>query len=154
MESTKESVGFVVSKLQSTSIIVTKRIEFVDYSVLHATLLLEGSKLIRNGLLVPSRTLKKKRRGNCYVTAESLFHLLGGKAAGYTPHTVRHEGSVHWYLRHETKSIDGIYFATIIDPTASQFKSQPPYHKGRARGFLTKGPSKRAREMMQKLVWQ
>lgn len=33
----------------------------------------------------------KKRRGNCYVAAEALYHLLGGKAAGYVPHTVRHE---------------------------------------------------------------
>ncbi len=40
----------------------------------------------------------KKRRGNCYVTCEALFYLLGGKNAGYIPHTVKHEGGVHWYL--------------------------------------------------------
>ena len=27
----------------------------------------------------------QKRRGNCYVTCEALYHLLGGKAAHYTP---------------------------------------------------------------------
>jgi hypothetical protein len=37
-------------------------------------------------------------RGNCYVTCEALYHLLGGAAAGYIPHRVRHEGDVHWYL--------------------------------------------------------
>ena len=42
----------------------------------------------------------------------------------------------------------------IIDPTASQFKIKPPYHRGRGSGFLTKGPSKRARALMEKLVWQ
>jgi hypothetical protein len=96
----------------------------------------------------------KKRRGNCYVTCEALYHLLGGKNAGLTPHTVRHEGAVHWYLRLEKRSIDGIYSAVIIDPTASQFKSLPPYYKGRGRGFLTKKPSKRARAMMKAMVWQ
>ncbi len=98
--------------------------------------------------------MKKKRRGNCYVTCEALYHLLGGKDAGYTPHTVRHEGTVHWYLRREQRSIGGLYWDTIIDPTASQFKTPPPYHLGRGRGFLTKGPSKRARAMMDKMVYQ
>ena len=97
---------------------------------------------------------KKKRRGNCYVTAEALFHLLGGKAAGYTPHTVRHEGTVHWYLRLEKKSISGFYWGAVIDPTATQFKTPPPYHLGRGRGFLTKNPSKRASAMMELMVYQ
>jgi hypothetical protein len=96
----------------------------------------------------------KKRRGNCYVTCEALYHLLGGKRSGYTPHTVKHEGAVHWYLRYEERSISGLYWGTIIDPTASQFKTKPPYHLGRGRGFLTKGPSKRARAMMELMVYQ
>lgn len=91
------------------------------------------------------------RRGNCYVTCEALFHLLGGKAAGWTPRTVRHEGDVHWYL---VKAPDGWSCQQILDPTASQFKTPPPYHLGRGRGFLTKNPSKRAREMMDRMVWQ
>lgn len=84
-------------------------------------------------------------RGNCYVTCEALYHLLGGKIAGYTPHTVRHEGDVHWFLV--------LGESTIIDPTASQFKTPPPYHLARGRGFLTKTPSKRARELMRCLVY-
>lgn len=92
------------------------------------------------------------KRGNCYVTCEALYHLLGGKLANLTPHTVRHEGAVHWYLvlgaNHEHVP------PTILDPTASQFRSPPPYHLGRGRGFLTKRPSKRARVLMQSMVWQ
>lgn len=100
-------------------------------------------------------------RGNCYVTCEALYHLLGGKAAGYTPHTVRHEGDVHWYLQLTTgehdvdedgRKLPRAHF--IIDPTASQFKTPVPYENGRARGFLTKEPSKRARAMMKLMVWQ
>lgn len=91
-----------------------------------------------------------KKRGNCYVTCEALYHLLGGKNAHLTPHTVRHEGAVHWYLvRYVGRDCD-----LIIDPTVSQFKTPPPYHLGRGRGFLTKKPSKRARDLMTRLVWQ
>ena len=108
---------------------------------------------------------KRKRRGNCYVTCEALYHLLGGKAAGYVPHTVRHEGGTHWYLVHRTRrwylgylGMGGAdvkeYDEVIIDPTFSQFKTPPHYSKGKGRGFLTKGPSKRARAMMEKMVWQ
>lgn len=85
-------------------------------------------------------------RGNCYVTCEALYHLLGGRSAGYKPMTVRHEGEVHWFLMH----VSGL----VLDPTASQFKSPPPYHRARGRGFLTRQPSKRARVMMDRLVWQ
>ena len=42
----------------------------------------------------------------------------------------------------------------ILDPTRDQFKDEPPYQEGRGRGFLTKGPSKRAREMMERMLWQ
>lgn len=96
-------------------------------------------------------------RGNCYVTCEALYHLLGGKRAHLTPHTVTHEGAVHWYLvcdimRGPRGSDEDI--TLIIDPTASQFKTTPDYSKGRGRGFLTKDPSKRARAMMESMVWQ
>lgn len=92
-----------------------------------------------------------KRRGNCYVTCEALYHLLGGAAAGYTPHTVRHEGAVHWYLVLDGHPERG---PTILDPTAAQFRTPVPYERGRGRGFLTKKPSKRARVLMDRLVWQ
>lgn len=86
------------------------------------------------------------------MTAEALYHLLGGKAGGYTPHTVRHEGAVHWYL---VQNLDGFVPGArqVIDPTAAQFKTPPPYHEGRGRGFLTKVPSRRTREMMKRMLY-
>ena len=91
-----------------------------------------------------------KRRGNCYVTCEALYHLLGGKEAGWIPMRMRWERDTHWFLRHAS--------GLILDPTASQFQD-PPTHAAygqlaRGSGFLTKCPSKRARELMDKLVWQ
>jgi len=85
-------------------------------------------------------------RGNCYVTSEALYHLLGGKAAGWTPVRQRHEGDTHWYLRHAS--------GVIVDATAAQFRTPPDYRIGKGAGFLTKAPSKRARALMQSLVWQ
>ena len=85
-------------------------------------------------------------RGNCYVTCEALYHLTGGKLAGWKPETLKHEGDTHWYLRHEC--------GMVLDPTVSQFETMPDYSKGRGRGFLTKQPSKRALALMETIVWQ
>jgi hypothetical protein len=93
-------------------------------------------------------------RGNCYVTCEALYHLLGGKEAGYTPHTIRHEGSIHWYLVRELKITAELETFFVIDPTAFQFKTIPDYLKGRGRGFLTKKPSKRAQKLIQMMLYQ
>lgn len=81
--------------------------------------------------------------GHCYVASEAMYHLLGGKAAGYTPEQVNHEGSSHWYLRGPK--------GEVIDPTADQFKSPPPYDQGRGRGFLTREPSKRAKTVIERV---
>lgn len=86
----------------------------------------------------------RKRRGNCYVTCEALYHLLGAKH--WTPMNVRHEGDSHWFLKHDS--------GLIVDPTADQFKTTPPYHLARGRGFLTRRPSLRARALMEKMLWQ
>jgi len=86
-------------------------------------------------------------RGNCYVTCEALYHLLGGKAAGWK--AMRWEGDTHWFLKNEN--------GTILDPTRSQFANPPDitdYWKAVGSGFLTKAPSRRARELMQRMVWQ
>lgn len=91
-----------------------------------------------------------KKRGNCYVTCEALYHLLGGKKAGYKPMTVHHEGDTHWYL----VKLGLPWYKVVIDPTAKQFESPPDYSQGRGRGFLTKKPSKRARAMMKHMLWQ
>lgn len=86
------------------------------------------------------------RRGNCYVTCEALYHLMGGKEAGWVPKTVRHEGDTHWFLVHKKSGV-------VVDPTSSQFKRPVPYEKARGRGFLTLAPSKRARALMGVFVW-
>jgi len=91
------------------------------------------------------------KRGNCYVTCEALYHLLGGKKAFLKPMTVRHEGDVHWFL---VSLRQGDLLPVYIDPTAKQFKTPPNYTKARGRGFLTKKPSKRARKLMKQMLWQ
>jgi hypothetical protein len=85
-------------------------------------------------------------RGNCYVTSEALYHLLGGRAAGWKPMTLRHEGDVHWFLQHDS--------GLVLDATVAQFQARPDYAQARGRGFLTKQPSKRAAALMQTLIWQ
>jgi hypothetical protein len=79
------------------------------------------------------------------VTCEALYHLLGGKAAGWTPMQMNHEGESHWFLRHAS--------GTVIDPTRAQFKRTPDYAAARGRGFLTRRPSKRAAELMEAMLW-
>ncbi len=85
-------------------------------------------------------------RGNCYVTSEALYHLLGGKAAGWKPMYMRTETDTHWFLKHES--------GMILDATASQFAKPIDYSKARGKGFLTKYPSARAMELMYRMIWQ
>lgn len=85
--------------------------------------------------------------GNCYATSESLYHLLGGKGAGWTPmHMNTRVTGSHWFLRHKS--------GLILDATVAQFNGVvPDYSKARGRGFLTRKPSKRAVALMDTLVW-
>lgn len=87
-----------------------------------------------------------KRRGNCYVTCEALYHLLGGKKAGWTPASMPWQNDTHWVLRHQS--------GLVLDPTADQFQAPPDYSGLRNRGFLTAQPSKRAQILMDMMVWQ
>ena len=87
-----------------------------------------------------------RRKGNCYVASEALYHLIGGKKSGWKPMFVKHEGTTHWFLKH--------YTGHILDLTSGQFKKWPPYHKAIGCGFLTKQPSKRAAELIDKIQWQ
>jgi hypothetical protein len=76
-----------------------------------------------------------------------LFHLLGGKRAGWKPMRVKMAKDTHWFLQHTT----GI----VIDPTKKQFGiKRVPYGKAVGCGFLTKKPSRRAKKLMKTLVWQ
>ena len=86
------------------------------------------------------------RRGNCYVTSEAAFHLLGGKEAGWIPMRMHHEGDTHWFIKHKS--------GFILDLTAKQFKTPPDYSLAVGSGFLTREPSKRAKKMIQLMLWQ
>jgi len=89
---------------------------------------------LTDGLLLPGFN------GHCYVASEALYHMLGGKDAGFKPMNLKHEGAQHWWL----VGPDG----EVIDATADQFKTPVPYDQGRGRGFLTKQPSKRAQKLI------
>ncbi len=98
-----------------------------------------------------------KRRGNCYVTCEALYHLLGGKKSGWKVLRMPWEGDMHWYLmRGLFESVNPV--PIVLDPTVKQFKKKPTmFHRKNLSvgcGFLTKRPSKRAREMMKRMLWQ
>ncbi len=86
---------------------------------------------------------RKPTTGHCYAASEAAFHLLGGKDAGWSAYVVRHEGGTHWFIRHSG--------GTILDVTARQFRTPVPYAAARRIGFLTKGPSARAREIIRRL---
>jgi hypothetical protein len=87
--------------------------------------------------------------GHCYIAAEALWHLIGGKASGYQPHVMTHAtwpagldpGETHWFLRKG---------GSILDPTAGQFDGGVEYDKGRPCGFLTKEPSRRAQTLIER----
>lgn len=90
------------------------------------------------------------RRGNCYVAAEALFHILGGyRDSPWRPHRLRlPSGETHWFL----KDARGY----VLDPSRRQFPKggQPDYTTAVGAGFLTRRPSKRARALMKTLTWQ
>jgi hypothetical protein len=89
--------------------------------------------------------------GHCYIAAEALFHLLGGKASGYLPTVLSNRtwsvgldpGETHWFLMAD----DG----SVLDPTSGQFDCEIPYSLGKRTGFLTRGPSRRARTIMERV---
>jgi len=75
--------------------------------------------------------------GCCYVAAEALYHLLGGRLAGWRPFSGRVQGEPHWWLVGPA--------GEVLDPTADQFAAPPDYTSGVGKGFLTRTPSRRAR---------
>lgn len=81
--------------------------------------------------------------GHCYVACEVLWHALGAHVSGLIPTQMRHEGASHWFLRDPETG-------AIVDPTRDQFHVPPSaaeYARGRGRGFLTRAPSRRARQL-------
>lgn len=88
--------------------------------------------------------------GHCYVASEALYHLLGGKAAGWVPMVgpgVAMHGlpaGTHWFLRRDP-------FHWLYDVTAAQFPDgYPNYDRAHGSGFLTGSPSKNAAEVIRR----
>jgi hypothetical protein len=94
--------------------------------------------------------------GHCYVATEALYHLIGGPYSGYNPYVLNHDlwpttlnkGYTHWYLMSKDKKI---LPRLVLDPTENQFTVQVPHEKGKACGFLTKKPSKRAQILIDRV---
>ncbi len=86
--------------------------------------------------------------GHCYAASEALFHMLGGKKAGYAPVQSWIGDESHWWIR--TGRLD-------LDPTAEQFATEHSFYLENIAlsqphgGFLTKQPSKRAAEIIRRV---
>jgi hypothetical protein len=84
--------------------------------------------------------------GHCYAASEALWHALGGMDSPWRPVVAKDEEGTHWWLTN-------LETGEIADPTSDQYTSrgeEPPYHAGRRVGFLTKNPSKRAAQIIQR----
>lgn len=96
--------------------------------------------------------MSKYVSGNCYYASEALYYILGGDKSGWQPMFIPRQAIsnrvFHWYLQHKKTGI-------IIDPSRLQFKNfkEIPYDKGKPRKFLTKNPSRRAKDMMLIFTW-
>lgn len=66
--------------------------------------------------------------GHCFTATNAFFHATGGADGPYVPEYVKHEQSTHWFL---VDKRDG----SIVDLTASQFRKQPDYEKGKRAGM-------------------
>lgn len=86
--------------------------------------------------------------GHCYIASEAYFHLAG-ETVGPCVLKVNlgtkkfPEWSTHWFL--ETP------MGVVIDITAAQFKRKLEYSLAKRCGFLTKGPSKRAQVLIERV---
>lgn len=87
--------------------------------------------------------------GCCYVATEALYHLWG-KDNGYVPMRVPYKigckaTGQHWFLEHRVGGMQ-------VDITADQFTTRHPDYKAAIPcGFLTKKPSKRTQQIMEKI---
>lgn len=88
---------------------------------------------------------KHRHYGHCYVASEAYFHIRGGMASQWRPMVVRHEGSTHWFLHNRATG-------RKVDLTKAQFLTAVPYSEARYCGFLTGKPSKRTRQLIERVL--
>ena len=121
----------------------------------HAELIQKVQRNLTDDLLSP--TWQRLRdttlfSGHCYIAAEALWHLIGGRRSNYQPCVLTHAlwpqgldpGETHWFLRNGD---------SILDPTAVQFKEPIAYTRARACGFLTKKPCRRAQLLIRRVEY-
>lgn len=92
--------------------------------------------------------VKGSLRGHSYAATEALYHLRG-KAMGLTSchHIVL--GQSHWFLRNDAGYIFDVTAKQFLTPEGYPLALLDAYRDARGRGFLTKEPSKRARQIME-----
>lgn len=113
-------------------------------AAVHDELIEQVRDNLSEDLLKPQFRESEFPTGHCYVATEALYHLLGGAEAGYKPMRLRMpDGVTHWWLQ----GPEG-----VIDATHDQFHDPVPYEQGRGGGFLTREPSKRAVELMRRVM--
>lgn len=83
--------------------------------------------------------------GHCYVASEAAYHILGTQS-GWKPMFMHHEGTPHWFLSAEVSGYTGERWT--LDLTLRQFQNPPDHRNGVSKGFLTREPSSRARELI------
>lgn len=97
--------------------------------------------------LAPWKGVRECAAGHCYAASEALYHMLGGKEAGWKPMhmKVEVEGRTipHWFLQNENTG-------EVLDVTADQFPFALDYSQAKGKGFQTKDPSLRARMFIQR----
>jgi hypothetical protein len=82
--------------------------------------------------------------GYCYVASEALYHLAGGSSSGISVYRCSLSGGgSHWWLTDPK--------GRIIDPTAEQFRTPPPYSEGVRTAFLSRKPSGRTARLIAKV---
>lgn len=98
--------------------------------------------------------------GHCYIASECFYHFTGGKERWQVERLtveVQEPGPIdatteftHWYLRERDTG-------EVVDLTAEQFTEYEyenitlEYDDGTPTGFLTKDPSKRTEQLLEKL---
>ncbi len=101
--------------------------------------------------LLKSSYLKIQNRhsttGHCYAASEAAMIILGGREKWMAVCGRDHTGGTHWWIKNKLTG-------DIFDVTSEQYTTfgfKPPYDNGKPCSFLTKEPSKRAKEILERL---
>lgn len=86
--------------------------------------------------------MKQDPNGNCYIASEVAQHLLGKEK--WKPCQMWVNNFSHWFLKNRETG-------EILDLTETQFDHPINHEKGRGKGFLTKGLSRRSKELLERL---